>query len=139
MSTTPDARSQDREAASIGDLLSDISADISTLLRQEVVLAKAELRQSAAKAGKGAGILGGSAVFAHLAVAFLALACWWGLGNMIGRGWAGLVVTVVLALIAAVLAAVGRQEMRSTTGLPQTVSTVKKIPDAVKGNEGNAR
>jgi uncharacterized membrane protein YqjE len=139
VTTTPQAHSTEQESASIGELLSDISTDISTLMRQEVELAKAELRQSAVKAGRGAGMLGGSAVFAHLAVLFLALAGWWGLGNAIGRGWAGLVVTVVLALVAAVLAAVGRKEVQSVTGLPKTASTVKKIPDAVKGNEGNAR
>lgn len=139
MTTTPDSRSQEQGSTSIGELLSDISTDLSTLMRQEVELAKAELRQSATRAGKGAGMLGGSAVFAHLALAFLALTCWWGLGTAIGRGWAGLVVTVVLALIAAVLAAVGRKEVQSVTGLPKTASTVKKIPDAVKGNEGSAR
>jgi Putative Actinobacterial Holin-X, holin superfamily III len=137
VTTTPDSREQG--SASIGELLSDISTDISTLMRQEVELAKAELRQSATQAGKGAGMLGGSAVSAHLAVVFVALACWWGLGNAIGRGWAGLVVAVVLALIAAGLAAFGRKEIQSVTGLPKTASTVKKIPDAVKGNEGNAR
>jgi hypothetical protein len=139
VSTTPDARSQEHGSASVGELLSDISTDISMLMRQERELAKAELRQSATKVGKGAGMLGGSAVFAHLAVVFLALACWWGLGNAIGRGWAGLVVAVVLALIAAVLGAIGRREVQSVTGMPKTASTVKKIPDALKGNEGNAR
>jgi uncharacterized membrane protein YqjE len=139
VSTSSQAPEQAHGSASIGELLSDISTDISTLMRQEVELAKAELRQSATKAGKGAGMLGGSVVFAHLALLFLALACWWGLGNAIGRGWAGLVVTAALALIAAVLALVGRKEVQSVTGLPKTASTVKKIPDAVKGNEGDAR
>jgi uncharacterized membrane protein YqjE len=139
VSTAPEAPSHEQGTASIGELLSDISTDISTLMRQEVELAKAELRQSATKAGKGAGMLGGSAVFAHLALVFLALACWWGLGDAIGRGWAGLVVTVVLAVIAAGLGVVGRKEVQAVTGLPKTASTVKKIPDAVKGNEGNAR
>jgi uncharacterized membrane protein YqjE len=139
VSTPSQAPEQAQGSASIGELLSDISTDISTLMRQEVELAKAELRQSATKAGKGVGMLGGAAVFAHLALFFLALASWWGLGNAIGRGWAGLVVTVVLALIAAVLAVVGRKEVQSVSGLAQTASTVKKIPDAVKGNEGDAR
>lgn len=139
MSTTPQASSQEQGSASIGELLSDISTDISTLMRQEVELAKAELRQSATKAGKGAGMLAGSAVFGQLTLVFLLLACWWGLGNAIGRGWAGLVVTAVLALITIILAVVGRNEVQSITGLPKTASTVKSIPDAVKGNEGQAR
>jgi uncharacterized membrane protein YqjE len=127
------------DSGSVGELLSDISRDISTLMRQEMELAKAELQQSAKKAGKGAGMLSGAAVFAHLAVVFLALACWWGLGDSIGRGWAGLVVMAVLAIIAAVLAVLGRNQVKAVSGLPQTTTTVKKIPDAVKGNEGSAR
>jgi uncharacterized membrane protein YqjE len=126
-------------SASIGELLSDISTDISTLMRQEVELAKAELRQSAMRAGKGAGLLGGATVFAHLALVFLAIAGWWGLGDVIGRAWAGLVVTVVLAVIAGALAVIGRGQLKAVTGLPKTAATVKKIPDAVKGNEGDHR
>jgi uncharacterized membrane protein YqjE len=138
--STPSGSPLQREGSpSIGELLSDISSDVSTLMRQEVELAKAELRQSAVKAGKGAGMLGGSAVFAHLALLFVAIAGWWGLGDAIGRAWAGLVVAVLLAVIAAVLAVVGRKEITSVSGLPKTAATVKKIPDAVKGNEGNVR
>jgi len=127
------------DSASVGELLGDISKDISTLMRQEVELAKAELQQSAKTAGKGAGTLGGAAVFAHLALVFLALAGWWGLGDSIGRGWAGLVVMAVLAIIAAVLGVVGRNQVKAVTGLPKTTSTVKRIPDAVKGNDGSVR
>jgi hypothetical protein len=138
MSAGPNIPSRE-ESPSVGDLLSDISKDISTLMRQEVELAKAELQQSAKKAGKGAGMLTGAAIFAHLAVVFLALAGWWGLGDSIGRGWAGLVVMAVLAIIAAALGVLGRNQIRAVSGLPQTTTTVKKIPDAVKGNEGSAR
>lgn len=138
MTSTPGAP-QREGSASIGELLSDISTDISTLMRQEVELAKAELRQSAQKAGKGAGLLGGASVFAHLALVFLAIAAWWGLGDSIGRGWAGLVVMLVLAVIAAVLGVLGRSQLQAVSGLPKTTASVKKIPDAVKGNEGDAR
>jgi len=138
MTAGPDLPSQ-KESASVGELLSDISKDVSVLMRQEVELAKAELRQSAKQAGKGVGILGGAAVFANLALVFLAVACWWGLGNSIGRGWAGLVVMAVLALIAAALAVVGRNQVKAVSGMPNTTATVQKIPDAVKGNEGSRR
>jgi uncharacterized membrane protein YqjE len=138
MTAGPDLPSQ-KESASVGELLSDISKDVSVLMRQEVELAKAELQQSAKQAGKGVGILGGAAVFANLALVFLAVACWWGLGNSIGRGWAGLVVMAVLALIAAALAVIGRNQVKAVSGLPNTTATVQKIPDAVKGNEGSRR
>jgi hypothetical protein len=72
-------------------------------------------------------------------VVFLAVAGWWGLGAEIGRGWSGLVVAVALSLIAGALAITGRREIQSVSGLPQTAATVKKIPDAVKGNDGKIR
>jgi len=119
--------------------LSEITQDVSTLMRQEVALAKAELRQSATQAGKGAGMLGGAAVFGHLALLFLAIAGWWGLGDAIGRAWAGLVVMAIAAVIAGVLAQLGRKELQATPGVPQTASTLKQVPNAVKGNEGSNR
>jgi uncharacterized membrane protein YqjE len=138
MTAGPGLPSQ-QEPASVGELLSDISTDISTLMRQEVALAKAELRQSAQDAGKGAGMLGGAAVFANLALLFLAVACWWGLGDSIGRGWAALVVMAVLAAIAGALAVMGRKQVQTVRGMPATTDTVKKIPGAVKGAEGSGR
>jgi len=139
MSTRPEADARQSGGPSVGELLSDISADISTLIRQEVELAKAELRQSATQAGKGAGLLGGATVFGHLAVLFLAISAWWALGNEIGRGWSALIVTAVLAVIAAVLAMQGRKEMQAVSGMPATAATIQKIPDAVKGNDGSMR
>jgi hypothetical protein len=132
--TTPsDAHSQNQ---SIGELFVDVSKDVSLLIRQEVELAKAELRESATSAGKGAGELGGAAVAAHFGLLFLSLAAWWAIGNEIGRGWAGVIVGVVYLLIAAALAAVGRKDLKAVKGLPQTTDTVQKIPAAMKGNEG---
>ncbi len=66
---------------------------------------------------------------------FLSIALWWGLGNAIGRGWSALVVAVIWAIIAAILASMGRKEMKNVTGVPRTADTVKKIPSAVAGNE----
>ncbi len=139
MTLNPNTPASRDDSPSIGELLSNISTDISTLMRQEVELAKAELRQSATRAGKGGALVGGAAVFAHLALVFLAIAAWWALGDSIGHGWSALVVMAVLVVIAAVLAVVGRGQLKSVTGLPKTTATVKKIPDAVKGNEGDAR
>lgn len=124
---------------SIGELLSSVSQDLSTLMRQEVALAKAELRQSATHAGKGAGMLAGAGVAGHFVLLFLSIAVWWGLGNAIGRGWSALVVAVVWAIVAGVLATMGKKELAETEGAPKTAETVKKIPNAVKGNEEDNR
>jgi len=136
MSTTPDARTDpggNRE--SIGDLLSDITTDLSTLMRQEVELAKAEVKQSATRASKGAGMLAGAGVAGHFVLLFISIAAWWGIGDSIGHGWSALIVAVIWAAIAAVLSMVGRNQLKTVQGMPRTTETVKKIPSAVAGNE----
>ena len=119
----------------MGQLLGEISGDISTLMRQEVELAKSEIRQSVSKASKGSGMLAGAAVGGHMVLLFLSIALWWGLGNAIGRGWSALVVAVIWAIIAAILAVMGKSQLKAVQGLPKTADTAKKIPDALKGNE----
>jgi hypothetical protein len=123
---------------SLGDLISEVTQDLSTLLRQEVELAKAELQQSAARAGKGAGMLSGAAVAGYFVLLFASLALWWAIGSATGLGWSALIVAVLWAVIGAVLALVGRKELRAVRGLPKTTDSVKRIPDALKGNEDQA-
>jgi Putative Actinobacterial Holin-X, holin superfamily III len=120
---------------SLGEALSDVTHDISTLMRQEVELAKAEIRQSATRAGKGAGMLAGAGISGHMALLFVSVAAWWGLGDTTGHGWSALIVAAAWLIIAAALALAGRGEIKSVSGLPRTADSVKKIPDAVKGNE----
>lgn len=122
---------------SLGDLLAEVSRDLSTLIRQETALAKAELKESAGKAAKGAGLLGGAAYGAGLAVLFLTLALWWSLATLIGGGWSGVVVAVLWALIALILFSVGRGQLKQVEGAPQTVESLKEIPDTLKRNEEN--
>jgi hypothetical protein len=130
----PDTSSPDTRP-SVGDLLSDVTEDLTTLMRQEVELAKAEIRQSATRAGKGAGLLAGAGVSGHMVALFLSVAAWWGIGDYTGHGWSALIVVGVWLIIGVVLAITGRKEIRSVSGLPQTAESVKKIPRAVKGNE----
>ncbi len=120
---------------SLGELISEVTTDLSTLMRQEVELAKAELQQSAKRAGRGAGMLTGSAIAGYFTLLFLSIALWWALGSAIGLGWSAVVVAVIWAIAAAILAAAGRSALKSVRGLPRTTDTVKKIPDALKGNE----
>jgi hypothetical protein len=134
----PRTGSHDGQRPSIGELLSDVSQDITTLIRQEAELAKAEIKQSASRAGKGAGMLGGAGVAGHFAVLFLSIALWWALGEKTGHGWSALIVAALWAIAAAVLGQLGRKKLKSVDGLPQTGATVKKIPDAVKGNEATS-
>ena len=126
------------EIGSIGALVGDISQDLSTLMRQEVALAKAEAKQSATQAGKGAGLLSGAALAGYFTLLFLSVALWWALGDLIGLGWSAVVVALLWAVVAAVLGVMGRSQLQKVKGMPNTVQTAKKVPDALKGNEDHA-
>jgi Putative Actinobacterial Holin-X, holin superfamily III len=123
--------------ASLGELLGDVTRDLSTLMRQEVELAKAELKQSTSRAGKGAGMLAGAGVGGHFVLLFLSLALMWALGSIMALGWAALIVAVIWAIIAAVLASIGRKELKQIKGLPQTGETLSEIPPTLKPGEVN--
>ncbi|MDQ0031711.1 phage holin family protein [Arthrobacter bambusae] len=123
------------ESTSLGDLLGDVTRDISTLMRQEVELAKAELKQSTTRAGKGAGMLAGAGVAGHFVLLFLSIALWYALGELMGLGWSAVVVAVLWAIVAAVLASIGRKELKAVKGLPQTAETIQEIPETLKPRE----
>lgn len=122
---------------SLGDLLGEVTRDLSTLMRQELELAKAELKQSATHAGKGAGMLGGAGYAASMTILFLSIALWWALGTLIGNGWSGLVVALIWGVIALVLFLIGRKQLKEVKGTPKTVESLKKIPETLKRNEEN--
>ena len=125
---------QNPSDVSLGDMLGRVSTDISTLMRQEVALAKAELTETAKKTGKGAGLLGGAGYAGIMAMLFLSIAAWWGLGYLIGNAWSAVAVAVVYAIVAAILFAVGRSKLKDVEGAPQTVATIKEIPDTLNPN-----
>ncbi|MFF3848247.1 phage holin family protein [Streptomyces sp. NPDC002328] len=112
---------------SVGELLSFVTSDVQTLLRQEVELAKAEVRQEATKAGKAAGMYGGAGFAGYMVLLFLSLAAVLGLANVMDGGWAALIVAAVWAVVAAVLYQRGRTRMRTVEPRPeQTVETMKE-------------
>jgi hypothetical protein len=113
--------------SSVGELLSAVTSDVQTLFRQEVELAKTEVRQEATKAGKAAGMYGGAGFAGYMVLLFLSLAAVLGLANVMDGGWAALIVTAVWAAIAAVLYQRGRTRMRTVAPKPeQTVETMKE-------------
>jgi uncharacterized membrane protein len=133
----PSEAHQRADNASLGELLGDVTRDLSTLMRQEVELAKAELKQSATKAGKGSGMLAGAGVAAHFVLLFLSLGLMFALGALMPLGWAALIVAVIWGIIAAVLASIGGKELKQVKGLPQTGETLSEIPPTLKPGEVN--
>lgn len=130
--------SEERAATtSMGDLIGEVTRDISTLMRQELELAKAELRQTATRAGKGAGMYGAAGVAGFLTVLFLSIALWWGLGYLVGNAWSAVIVAALWAIVGVVFVLVGKQAFDEVRGMPDTVESIKKIPDTLKRNEEN--
>jgi CHASE3 domain sensor protein len=111
----------------LGDLVKQLADQTSTLVKQEIDLAKAEVKQQAQEAGKGVGMLVGGAVVALLGagtlVAFLVML----LDGVLANWLAALIVGVVLVALAAGLALAGRNRLRrATPPAQQTVETVKE-------------
>lgn len=142
-SMLPDNPRQLGDNRSMGEIMGDLSRDFSTLMRQEVALAKAEISQSAKSAGKGAGLFGGAGIAAHMTLLFLSLALWWMIAHLLGDipkfGWSFLIVAVLWGIAAGVMAMVGKKELEDVNGVPQTQQTIQQIPDALKGNEEKNR
>jgi hypothetical protein len=122
---------------SVGQLIGDVTRDLSTLMRQELALAQAELKQEATKTGKAAGALGGAGFAGYMTVLFLSLALWAALSNLMDPGWAALIVAVIWGVVAAVLYTTGRAKLRQVHPRPdRTVETLSNVPDALKGQRG---
>jgi uncharacterized membrane protein YqjE len=112
---------------SLGEIVGDITQDLTTLVRQEMNLATSEMKQEVAKVGKGVGMFGGAGAFGYLALIFLGLTLTWLLDNWMPVELAALIVTLIWAGIAAALALKGRQEMKDANpALPVTQQTLKE-------------
>jgi hypothetical protein len=131
-SKSPQTMGVSPSQSSIGELLTELSRDASRLIRQEVDLAKAELRQEVKKTGKVGGMFGVSALAGYMTLLFLSIALWWALANVMDQGWAALIVAGAWAVIGTVLFAVARVQTRQLTGLRQTTATVREVPGALK-------
>ncbi|MBQ0988986.1 phage holin family protein [Micromonospora sp. PSH03] len=128
------APEKERTQASVGELIGDVTRDMSTLVRKEVELAKAELREEVSQAGKSGGMFGAAALAGFLAVLFVSYALWWGLSNTMDQGWAALIVAVLWAAVAGGLFINARTQLkRARTVLPRTKQTARELPDALRG------
>jgi hypothetical protein len=115
------------ESRSLGDLFGDLSRDFSTLMRQEVELAKVEIREEATKAGKAGGMLGGAAIAGLFGLLLLSFAAAWGLTEIMPEGAAFLLVGLVYVAVAAFLFVTGRTKLRQVRPMPEdTVETLKE-------------
>ncbi len=133
----------DVEGTSVGQLIGEVTKDLSTLMRQELELAKVEVKAEAKKAGQGAGMFGAAGFAGYMVLLFLSIALWWALSHLVGHSWSALIVAVLWGIVAAVLYSMGRKQLKQIdfTRLKQvnpkperTVETLQQVPGALKPN-----
>ena len=125
---------------SLGELVGNVTRDLSTLMRQELALAQAEVKAEVGKAGKAAGALGAAGFAGYMTVLFLSISLWWALGDLIGNGWSALVVAAIWGIVGAIAYTTGRKKLQEVNPTPErTVDTLKTVPDALKGEVGGHR
>jgi MFS family permease len=121
----------DLREAGVGELLKQLTQETSTLVRQEIALAKAELAEKGKRAGIGAGLMAAAAVLGLAAlgalVAFFILV----LAEAMAAWGAALIVTGALAVVAGVLALVGLKQLRKATP-PVPEETVESVKEDVE-------
>jgi len=119
-----DARPEQQRG--VGELIGEIASDMSALVRQEIALAKAEIKQEAGKAGGAAGMFGGAALAGWLVALFGSLTLMFALDALMPIGWAALIVTAIWGVTAFVLFTRGRDTMRSIKAPQQTIDSLKE-------------
>jgi hypothetical protein len=113
--SAPSAPAASTQAPSTADLIRRATEQLSTLVRDELALARAEMSEKLAHAGKGAGLFGGAGVVALYGVFGMLAAAVLGLSRVM-PGWAAaLVVGGFLLLVAGVMAMAGRGQVRKAT------------------------
>jgi|SwirhirootsSR3_FD_contig_81_2821335_length_1801_multi_3_in_0_out_0_2 hypothetical protein len=125
---------QVRDERSLGDLFSDLSRETTTLVRQEVQLAKAELTQSATEAARGIGMLVAGGAVAYAGLLFLLLAIVFGLIEVGLDAWlSALVVGLVVVAVGAILVLRARESLKPANLAPRrTVETLKEDQEWAK-------
>jgi Putative Actinobacterial Holin-X, holin superfamily III len=119
--------------ATLGALFATASRDLSSLVRDEVALAKAELRRDAKNGAKGGAMFGAAAFLVLLAVILLSIAAAYGLvAAGLHPGWAFLIVAAVYLIVAGVLALVGKKAVAKVGPPKRTIRTSKETAAFLK-------
>ncbi len=133
----PGLQTEPKEAdKSLGELVGEMTGEISSLMRKEVQLAKVELKEEVGKAGKAGGMLGAGAVAGYFALLFASLALAWLLDQAMPIALAFFLVGVLYAIAAAILITRGREQMKHVDPVPrQTVETLKEDAEWAKAQK----
>jgi len=122
----------------LGELVQDLSRQTSTLIRQEMRLAQAELTEKGRHAGKGAGMFGGAGLVALYGVGALIAAAILGLATVIEPWIAAAAIGAGLLLVAGILALTGKKEIDEATP-PKPEQALESIQEDVETVKASAR
>jgi hypothetical protein len=114
------------EPRPLPELLSELGDELSTLVRQEMQLARVELRREALTTAKGSAALVVAAVGGLLTIVFGTSAAAWGLAQVMAAGWAFLIVTLFWLLITSVVGVIGLRKLKQVGPPAQTVQSLKE-------------
>jgi cytochrome c biogenesis protein CcdA len=129
----PQAKLDDSQRQSFGDLLSQLANNSAALVRDEIELAKQEMTEKVSSFKNGVVVVAIGAVIGLLAVLTLLAAAVIGLGNLIGPGYSALVIGGVLAIIAGIITASGMGRLKNTSLKPeQTIETLEEDKEWLK-------
>ncbi len=139
MSTDRTGRPALEDEPTIGRLVADATRDLSSIVRNEIALAKTEVTTDVKKVGKGAGMFAGAAVFAVFGLIFLLHTVAQGLIALGLAAWlAYLIVTLLLFGCAVILALIGKSALSKVKGKPErTIKTTKETIEVVKASAGS--
>jgi uncharacterized membrane protein YqjE len=129
---------QQLEDRSVSELVQQLSAQTQMLVRQELALAQIELKEKGKRAGIGAGLFGGSGLFALYGLGALVAAAILGLATAVDPWLAALIVAVVLFAVAGVLALTGKKQVDEATppAPEQAIAEGQQTVDELKARAG---
>jgi uncharacterized membrane protein YqjE len=125
---TADGNNSDLRQRPTGELLKELSDQTTTLVKQEIELAKAELGEKGRRAGAGAGMFGGAGLFGVFALAAATTAAIVALDSVVELWLAALIVAAVYALVGGILAMSGKKQVREAAPMApeQAMESVKE-------------
>ena len=122
-----------RDERSLGELFAELANETGTLVRQEVQLAKTEMAQKAARAGKDVGLMAAGGALAHAGLLALVFALIYGLGLVMPLWLSALIVGLVVVAIGYALIRTGLSALKRVDPAPrETLETLKEDKEWAK-------
>ncbi|GGO69692.1 phage holin family protein [Nonomuraea cavernae] len=129
---------QTPEEESLGSLVAQASSHISTLVRSEIELAKAEFRFDAKRVGTAGGLFAAAAFMAHLCLILASFTIAYVLEQWLPTWASFLIVTVFYLLVAGLLVFVGIRRLKGLSGMRRTTQSIRDLKEIATPEEPTA-